>query len=964
MNSTVKLPNEVKGKWIWDSSGDGGDCQRLLFRSDFVLTEMPGEAELWVATYAFFQIVINGRVCTAGPIPHPGGKRSAYAVKVDVTHLLEVGSNRIVIYAHRENNNLSGVKSSFDALWMQIDVDGLPVKWTSDKDWAVKVADAYQDTGLRTGACDVFTEYVDLGLLGNEWKRKDTGRLLAQKGGWHTPDFVQDVSASFCILEPFDQSPRIPERLRCTNFLCQGTVGPACLVSWISFNDAMNGASVPGTYVAETYVWCEEAIEAEALLVCDAPYILYLNGEQLKSQAVPKLVYRGPSSSLRAGCLQPQDYEEPSLDMALAAGWNHIMMVVECISKRTGATLLFPQLADGRLSFCQKDNEQAEPGWNVSGPLNVPMALIYPSFPRDTLVKYPFVPDEKKLYDPSTYYAARAFVQSENAPEQFPISLQEGEYVVFDFGMVHYAFPTLKLSGDKGDIIDVVCGEQFRDGEVLECQPGKRRNASTIVLGQGANEWMSSTPKGVFYIMLIVRKASSTVLIENVELWKETLELSDAGSFSCSLPTLEDVWNNGVRTLGSTMQRIYMDSPSGDQAQTLPDAMIQSWASYYVFGQYGMAAHAIETFARCQFETGELNAASPSSLFQALPDYSLAWPVWLQRHYHHTGDKEFLMKMMPTLQRLMYYYNEIAVAADGPLWDLKDYLGVLPFIDYGNFERRGISMALNGLYCRALLSASWLSEMAGIDELAALYRERASSVAGKVNALLWNEEKGLYADSYLDGKATEECSWQSNVLAIYGGIANPDKSDEIWNQLFSDDAPMEKLVTPEYNNPYFKYYVLETACALGKSQWALRFIHYYWGSMAKAGAKTWWETFDPTVEDYIGLHPELKRCCGYGVSPNAFLISELLGIRPAEPGMKMVYFNPTPGDVSWARGTIPTPSGSITVSWRLEDDGIFNVNISATYILEVIPVLEPGIAEQAIFNVSDKVSIMAPEEEE
>lgn len=77
----------------------------------------------------------------------------------------------------------------------------------------------------------------------------------------------------------------------------------------------------------------------------------------------------------------------------------------------------------------------------------------------------------------------------------------------------------------------------------------------------------------------------------------------------------------------------------------------------------------------------------------------------------------------------------------------------------------------------------------------------------------------------------------------------------------------------------------------------------------------------------------------------------------------MVYFNPTPGDVSWARGTIPTPSGSISVSWRLEENGIFNVNISSTYILEVIPVLDPGIAEQAVFNVSDKVSIMAPEEE-
>ena len=89
------------------------------------------------------------------------------------------------------------------------------------------------------------------------------------------------------------------------------------------------------------------------------------------------------------------------------------------------------------------------------------------------------------------------------------------------------------------------------------------------------------------------------------------------------------------------------------------------------------------------------------------------------------------MKMMPTLQRLMYYYNEIAVSEDGPLGDLHDYLGVYAFIDYGSFERRGITTALNGLYCRALLSASWLSEMSGQEELAAVYREQRAGGAGR-----------------------------------------------------------------------------------------------------------------------------------------------------------------------------------------------------------------------------------------
>ena len=163
----------------------------------------------------------------------------------------------------------------------------------------------------------------------------------------------------------------------------------------------------------------------------------------------------------------------------------------------------------------------------------------------------------------------------------------------------------------------------------------------------------------------------------------------------------------------------------------------------------------------------------------------------------------------------------------------------------------------------------------------------------------------------------------------------------------------------EFNNPYFKYYILETAFALGKSAWALSLIHYYWGEMAKAGAKTWWEMFDPQLPDQ--KNRICGKCQGYGVSPNSFIMSELVGIRPAEPGMKMVYFNPMPGDVSWVKASIPTPQGTIKVYWNLDESGLFKVTINANYLLEVVPVMAPGIAKSCVFNVNDKVSIMAPE---
>ncbi|MDD4097571.1 MAG: alpha-L-rhamnosidase C-terminal domain-containing protein [Lentisphaeria bacterium] len=516
------------------------------------------------------------------------------------------------------------------------------------------------------------------------------------------------------------------------------------------------------------------------------------------------------------------------------------------------------------------------------------------------------------------------------------------------------------LSGTPGDVVDIVFGEHCLDGEVIAYESNHRRNTSTLILdGSSSRRWVSSLPKGFRYYMIVARSVQHELSITQVGACHEAMDVRSNSSFSCSLPQLEAIWAIGAQTLSSTVHRVFMDSPTKDQAQCIPDAMIQSWASYYVFGTYQQTSMAIEAFARAQLETGEMNALCPSGLFQAVPDFSLNWPVWLHRHILHTGDVTFLKKMLPALQNLLYYFDQLAVSHDGPLGDLHEYLGTYCFLDHGAIDREGMVTGLNAIYCRALLSAAWLATYAQEPALATQYKNRASQVASQVRALCWDAQEGLFADSYHDGAKSPFFSWQTNVLAIYGGIAEPSQYQAIWDRFFINDVPLEQFAGGEYNNPYFKYYLLEAAFALGKNSWALRLIHYYWGRMAKAGATSWWELFDP---DNPSLQKRMcSQCCGNGTSPNGFLITELVGIRPAEPGMHMVYFNPMPGDVTWVKAHIPTPNGYIYVDWNIRADGVFAASISANYPLEVIPILNPGIAESAIITVSEKVAILAQE---
>jgi cytochrome c553 len=291
---------------------------------------------------------------------------------------------------------------------------------------------------------------------------------------------------------------------------------------------------------------------------------------------------------------------------------------------------------------------------------------------------------------------------------------------------------------------------------------------------------------------------------------------------------------------------------------------------------------------------------------------------------------------------------------------MHDYLGTYCFLDHGVIDREGICTGLNAIYCRALFCASWLAAQAELPDQAQIYKHRVAKVSQEIHELTWVPDDGLYADGFHDGAVSPYKSWQSNVLAIYGGIAQPEQYETIWQHFFSADEPYELFSAGEANNPYFKHFLLEAAFALGKNAWAMRLIKHYWGKMVEAGATTWWELFDP--DNPASKLRMCSKCHGYGVSPNVFLISELVGIRPAAPGMRMVFFNPMPLAVPWVKAGIPTPHGHINVEWQMRADGVFEAAISATYPLEVIPILNPKIAETAILSVSEKVAILAQDE--
>lgn len=972
------------GFWIWLSDKNIYHESHVFFRRDFTLDALPQNAEIWITARSAFHLFINGRHCTAGPLPSPKNG-TCYVCHVNADYMLQLGTNQIAIQVFNNNRAAANGHKESGGVWFQMNMDGEPFLWT-DEYWMGLEAAGYIDAGIFQTPGGVNVEMVNFKRHPPSWNKEPftpfrkgiqnqqlptlINAASNSKYRWRQPDTLMPLEAGKYKLELAPNCDDLIQMMNWQSVVSGGKVLQQNLVHWVNFRRHTVGR-LAGTFVAETYIYSEEARPCNVQCHCNRPYRLFLNEGLLKEQAIHELPVCAAISPRGDKPLAPGECVPCDARMNLQQGWNRLYLIIDCASSGHGMTIVFEDIPLGMLKcHCNPDESCAE-GWTTAGPISTPFAMISPWVPMPDIMKNEFVLQNEPAWDMAVIQNAMQFMPDEKKMEDISTGLQQGseltkgarslcslgkdEYVIFDFGKTIYGYPVVSVCGNDGDIVDVVCGEHLIGNRVV-AYTGTRRNFTVLHLdGRKHDRWIASLPQGFRYIMVQVRAASESVQLENIHARFHSHGFAKTGQFESGYTLLNQIWQTGINTLEATMHGHYLDAPAGEQTQYIADAMIQAWAGFHVMGGYSHSANALKAFASTQFETGEINSACPSGFFQVLPDFSLLWIIWLHRHYTYTGDKQLLKELMPAAERLLAYFNSLAIADDGPIGDLQEYLGSLPFLDQDPaIVRSGISTGLNAIYNRALLYAAFLEEELGYEANARMYAKRSASLAAYMRTLAWNKEKSLFADSYDNDTQSAECSWQTNILAMYGALADTDQYESIWELLFRDDAPYTRFNPGEFENPYFKFYVGQVAFALGKTKWMTDVMCRYWGGMLEEGATTWWELFSPEIKHDTRL---FSRCHGYGTSPNGFMISELAGFRPAEPGMKKVIFAPALLDeLPWVKVIIPTVHGTISAEWHRKDKGL-DVSINSTYPLEIIPALPPDAELEVTFNLGDNVNV-------
>lgn len=384
------------------------------------------------------------------------------------------------------------------------------------------------------------------------------------------------------------------------------------------------------------------------------------------------------------------------------------------------------------------------------------------------------------------------------------------------------------------------------------------------------------------------------------------------GSFRCSDPLLEQIWETGAYTVHLNMQDYLWDGIKRDRLVWVGDLHPEISTLQRVFGFHEIVPRSLDLIRGETPLPGWMNG---------IPSYSMWWLLIQHDWYLHHGDWTYLSGQKAYLTGLLDLL--ISHIADDGTNTLPT-----PFIDWPTSPNRaGVQAGVHALLTKAMEVGARLCGLLNENGLA----ERCRFAEAKLRKLVPDPSN----------------SKQAAALLVLAGILDAEETNR---NLLSVEGS-RGLST------FLGYYVLQARSEAGDIQGALDCIREYWGGMLQLGATTFWEDFDlgwldnasrideltpPGKVDvhgqyggycYIGYRHSL--CHGWASGPTAWLAEYVLGIGILEAGCKVIELKPRLGDLDWAEGTFPTPYGILHVRHEKRRDGTVRTSYRAPSEIEV-----------------------------
>jgi alpha-L-rhamnosidase len=169
------------------------------------------------------------------------------------------------------------------------------------------------------------------------------------------------------------------------------------------------------------------------------------------------------------------------------------------------------------------------------------------------------------------------------------------------------------------------------------------------------------------------------------------------------------------------------------------------------------------------------------------------------------------------------------------------------------------------------------------------------------------------------------------ALAIVFGLLDPD------DQRLAGERLVELVIESGYHirtgfagTPFIMHALTQTGHRRTAYRLLLQTECPSWLYPVTMGATTIWERWDSMLPDGTINPGQMTSFNHYALGAVAYWMHQIIGgITPLEPGYSKVLIAPQPGGgIRWARSSLETRHGTVSVSWSQQDSGPIEVDVA------------------------------------
>lgn len=475
---------------------------------------------------------------------------------------------------------------------------------------------------------------------------------------------------------------------------------------------------------------------------------------------------------------------------------------------------------------------------------------------------------------------------------------------LYDFGKETFGFITLREPSGNGTV-HIYYGESPEEAlDTAHCEtldrimfaPGKVVDLATGSESDRKGNYTLDTSKAFRYVFIL---PEGGVQVPDVAMEYEFAPVEYRGSFKCSDPELNKIWDVGAYTMHLTTREFFIDGIKRDRWVWSGDAVQSYLMNYYLFFDSPTVKRTTRLLRGKDPVTAHTNT---------IMDYTLYWFNGIYDYYLYTGDKKFVKEIYPRMQTMMDYVLG-RTNKDGML---EGMTGDWVFVDWADFpmSKKGALSFEQVLLQKSLETMKLCAEIAGDNADAAKYGKLASDLKAKIMPAFWDEKRQGLVHNVENGKKSGQINKFANMFAINYGFFDDATTDSVMKNVMLNPE------IPAITTPYMRFYELESLCREGLQKRVLKEMKDYWGGMLREGATSFWEKYNPGDKgaQHLAMYgrPYGKSLChAWGASPIYLIGRYYLGVEPVKPGYEEFSITPDLGGLKWMEGTVPTPEGEI-----------------------------------------------------